>query len=295
MGVRERKGSAVPGKISLLYGGTAAEQVALDYAAWLGASLEAYVEVQYARDPLGVLSEEQRGQYRNLLELGGWDLAHRFLLETFRKELAAETEHAASDFRGSPASRHLAWGKPLDLGDNAGEVLDSLAYRRDLLMAGFALNRGVRELLQKRVLMGTGTPVALIATAPAQARLEDSTLVVAWKPSPAARRALDRGLDILGRARQVYLVTIEERGERNLPTAQEMADHLMEAHNVRVEAVGLRATDSPADQLQGFYRDTGADLLVMGAYSMPRLQEIFFGGFTRRFINREDCNVLLAH
>jgi len=28
---------------------------------------------------------------------------------------------------------------------------------------------------------------------------------------------------------------------------------------------------------------------------MPRLQEIFFGGFTRRFINREDCNVLLAH
>ena len=129
-------GSVVPGNISLLYGGTAAEQVALHYAAWLGASLEARVEVRYARDPLGVLDEEQRAQYRNLLELGGWDHAHRYLVETFRKELAEDAEQAAHDFRGSPASRHLAWGKPLDLGASAGEVLDSLAYRRDLLMAG---------------------------------------------------------------------------------------------------------------------------------------------------------------
>ncbi|MEN9725779.1 MAG: hypothetical protein RL434_145 [Pseudomonadota bacterium] len=285
----------MPGNISMLYGGTAPEQSALEYAAWLGASLEARVEVRYARDPLSVLDEDQRAQYRNLLELGGWDHAHRFLMETFRRELAEDAKHAAGTFRDSAASRHLAWGKPLDLSGNAGEVLDSLAYRRDLLMAGFALNRGVRDVLQKRVLLGTGTPVMLIATPPAQARLEDSTMVVAWKPSPAARRALSHGLALLSRVRQVYLVAIEEPGERNLPTAQEMADHLLEAHSVRAEAVGLRATDGPADQLQGFYREIGADLLVMGAYSMPRLQEIFLGGFTRRFISREDCNVLLAH
>ena len=285
----------MPGNISLLYGGTAPEQGALDYAAWLGSSLESRVEVRYARDPLGVLDEAQRAQYRNLLELGGWDHANRFLMETFRRELAEDAERAAGTFRDSAASRHVTWGTPLDLGGNTGEALDALAYRRDLLMAGFALNRGVRDLVQKRVLLGTGTPVMLIAAPPAQSRLEDSTMVVAWKPSPAARRALSHALALLSRVRQVYLVAIEESGEHNLPTAQEMADYLLEAHNVRAEAVGLRAKDVPADQLQGFYREAGADLLVMGAYSMPRLQEIFFGGFTRRFINREDCNVLLAH
>lgn len=285
----------MPGNVSLLYGGAPVEQDALDYGAWLAASSEARVEVRYARDPLGMLDEEQRAQYRNLLELGGWEHAHRYLMDTFRKTLAADAESAAADFRATPASRHMAWGKPLDLGGDAGEVLDSLAYRRDLLMASFALNRGVRELLQKRVLQATGTPVLLVAAAPVQPRLEDSVMVVAWKPSPAAARALNHGLPLIKRAREVHLVSIEEPGERHLPTAQEMAEHLMEAHGVRAQAVGLRANDTPADQLRGFYREAGADLLVMGAYSMPRLQEFFLGGFTRRFIQKGDCNVLLAH
>lgn len=286
----------MPANQTVIYGGDPAEAGALDFAARLAAGLDSRAECSYARDPLSALSNAERNEYRTMLEMTGWRQAHDFLIDTSRghlSELAAEAERG---FRMLGASAHVAWGRPLDLAGNIEESITTLAYTRDLLIASFALGDGLREVLQSRALMGVGAPLALIASSPRESRLEDMTVLFAWKPSAAARRALLFSLPLLRRVKQVHLVSIEEEGDKPMvPSAQQIADYLLEAHSVTVQASGLRAADSPALQLAQFYRDVGADLLVMGAYSLPRLQELLFGGFTKHFLARRECNLLLAH
>lgn len=286
----------MPANLTVIYGGDPAEAGALDFAARLAAGLDGRAECLYARDPLSALSSAERNEYRTMLEMSGWRQAHDFLVDTSREHLSTLAADAERGFRSLAASAQVAWGKPLDLAGDIDASVTTLACTRDLLIASFALGDGLREVLQSRALMGVGAPLALIADSPRASRLEDMTVVFAWKPSAAARRALFFSLPLLQRVRQVHLLSVEEDGDRPIrPSAQQIADYLLESHNVSAQASGLRAADSPALQLGQFYREVGADLLVMGAYSLPRLQEMLFGGFTKHFLARRECNLLLAH
>lgn len=42
-------------------------------------------------------------------------------------------------------------------------------------------------------------------------------------------------------------------------------------------------------------KETGGDLIVMGAYDHSRLREIVFGGTTRMLIEQCDCPVLTRY
>ncbi|HNR00056.1 MAG TPA: ABC transporter substrate-binding protein, partial [Trueperaceae bacterium] len=84
----------------------------------------------------------------------------------------------------------------------------------------------------------------------------------------AAKHALRYALPMMRKAATVHLVSIDEEGApKSVPSAQQIADYLMEVHCVSVQASGLRAADSPPEQLAEFYAEVGADMLVMGAYS----------------------------
>ncbi len=282
--------------ISVIYGGDAAEANALDITAMLAGGLDARAECRLLRDPLSLLSADQRNDYRNLIELSGWTQAHEFLVRTAKPNQAEAAAQVAQRFRALPASKQVAWGVPFDPAANLERELIKLGYTRDMLVASFALSEGLRDTLTKRVLLGVGAPLLFAAHSPHAAEIEKATIVMAWKPSAAAKHALRYALPMLRKAGTVHLVAIEEDGEPPMhPSAQAIADYLLEVHNVSVQAIGLRAADTPALQLAEYYREMKADLLVMGAYSMPRLQEIFFGGFTKYFFAKQQCNLLLAH
>lgn len=282
--------------ITVLYGGETAEAPALDFTSLLATGLEARAECRFTRDPLGALSVDQRTDYRNLIEMSGWNQAHAYLVETSQVKVRELGAAVAESFRRLPASAHIAWEKPVDLSDKADAELTTLGFTRDLLVASFHLNDGVRNAVLKRAVLGAGAPLALVSHAPLARRLEEATLVFAWKPSAAAKHALRYALPLMRKARQVHLLAVEEEGAPpQHPSAQAIADYLLDVHSVSVQASGLRAADSPPAQVAEFYREVGADLLVMGAYSMSRLQEMFFGGFTKHFLNRPVCNLLLAH
>jgi nucleotide-binding universal stress UspA family protein len=48
-------------------------------------------------------------------------------------------------------------------------------------------------------------------------------------------------------------------------------------------------------EIAGAYRDMGADLLVMGAYSHHRVRERIFGGVTETMLFRSTLPVLMYH
>jgi nucleotide-binding universal stress UspA family protein len=282
--------------VAVLYSGTAAERPALGFAAAVAEGLGCSVACRYARDMLSLLDGDQRAEYRAMIEIQGIDVAQRFLVETYEAQLAKQATEASQAFHGLPEAKQLIWGETLALRDDPKPVLAGLGYMHDMVVGSFELAAPVLQVAVEQVLVAAGAPLALIAHAPQATSLEGMAMVYAWKPSAAAKHALRYALPLFKKARQVYLVSIEEEGEPSAePSVQEIADYLMNVHSVATSPMLLAAADDPALQLADFYREVGADLLVLGAYSHSRLQRLLFGGFTSHFLKKRPCNLLLAH
>ncbi len=282
--------------VALLYAGAPAEQGALAFSAAVADGLDASVACRYAADMLSLLTPDQRAEYRALIEVDGLTRAQDYLEQAYAQQRAAHAEQAQAAYRQSSAAGHLVWGDALDLRGDTRHVFAAMGYTHDMVVGSFDLPPGVLQPAIEQVLIAAGAPLALIGHAPRAASLAEMTMVYAWKPSAAAKHALRYALPLFRKARQVYLVSIEDEGEpATQPSVQHLADYLMNVHSVATSPLVLPAADSPAQQLVDLYKDVGADLLVMGAYSHSRLQRLFFGDFTGHFLKKRHCNLLLAH
>lgn len=151
--------------------------------------------------------------------------------------------------------------------------------------------------MPEEVLLASGRPVLVI---PYNARYRSlgERVLVAWKPTAEAARALNDALPLLGRAQKVTVMTVNpERGpgsEPGIPVA-DIALHLAR-HGVRVEAATTVAADiETADVLLNAVADGDADLLVMGGYGHSRMREIALGGVTRSILRQMTVPVFFAH
>ena len=161
-----------------------------------------------------------------------------------------------------------------------------------VLMGRGGPDDGAAETLEA-ALMDTGKPL-LIAPATAPASL-GKRIVIAWKDTPEAARAVSCALPFIGQADQVTIVTVLDDADAK----DESGSRLLRAlrwHNKAVEVrTLLRGSASAADVLHREAEALGADLLVMGGYSHSRLREVVFGGFTRRTLGSAGIPVLMAH
>ena len=67
-------------------------------------------------------------------------------------------------------------------------------------------------------------------------------------------------------------------------------------HGVTATPIVLTDTERPVpEQVLEYARQTGAGLLVMGAYGHSRLRELVLGGVTRRMLIDAELPVLMAH
>jgi nucleotide-binding universal stress UspA family protein len=153
-------------------------------------------------------------------------------------------------------------------------------------------DEGAAETLES-ALMDTGKPL-LIAPATAPSSL-GRRIVIAWKDTPEAARAVSCALPFIARAEQVTIVSVADDAESLDPTAARLL-RALRWHNRAVEARSLlRGGESAVDVLHREAASLSADLLVMGGYSHSRLREVVFGGFTRSTLGAASIPVLMAH
>ncbi|MEE7502094.1 universal stress protein [Methylobacterium mesophilicum] len=140
------------------------------------------------------------------------------------------------------------------------------------------------------VLMEAGRPVLVV---PQQHAGEPGRrIVVAWKDTPEARRAVSGALPLVRSAEHVFVVTTGP-GAR-LEGADEVSDHLR-LHGATVTTHLLTTAVSDGEEILRFARDQQADLIVMGAYGHSRLREWAFGGATRDVLRAASLCSLMAH
>lgn len=280
----------------VLYSGREAEAPVLHFAAALARGLAAPFACRYLADVMGLLDDNQRAEYRALLEVHGFDVAQAFLAGKYRDQLARQAAQAEVEFRNHPAAATLDWVGALDLLEDVDARLAFQAYVNDLVLLSPQLSPPLFDRVVHQTLLQAGAPLLLVSHRPLATELSEMAMVCAWKPTAEARHAMLAAVPLLHRARKVHLLSLEEETEApGQPGAQAFADFLREVHEVPATALVLRAAEHAPRQLAGFYRDVKADLLIMGAWSHSRLRETLFGGFTRHFLREHACNVLLAH
>ncbi len=252
-------------------------QVAVDLARMFDATLVGMgVEmIKTYSDPYGLLGGEWLVRLQSLIED---DL--KWAEETFRAKTAGlRTEWASVEtFPAAAMARH--------------------ARSADLIVAGGAPLGGegaYRAASPAELVMQTGRPV--LVAPPKPGKFHGRAVVVAWKDTREARRALADSLPFLKAAEQVVVVEccakdgVVDARLNTSDVAQHLRRHGVEAFGKAVPA----APERVSTELQITAQEIGADLIVAGAYGHTRLGEWAFGGVTFDLLNAPERFVLLSH
>ncbi len=175
---------------------------------------------------------------------------------------------------------------------NGLELITLRARHSDLVVMGrHTVPNGLPPDLLELVLLRCGRPVIV---APAiRPRTLTGTVMVCWKETPEAARALAAALPLLEAAQEVILVNAREGDDR--PTADDLARQ-MAWHGIhpRIQCVTAK-NRSTVEALMAAARDFNADLVVMGGYGHARMRQIMFGGCTQGFLKNREHAVFIAH
>lgn len=156
---------------------------------------------------------------------------------------------------------------------------------------------GVERDLVEQVVMSVGRPV-IVLPHKGDASLSLTEIVIGWNGGREAARATFDALPLLKKAAKVRVVWVDPQKAPSLRGSVAGADlaEALSRHGVKAEAQGY-PTDG-LDEGQALMRcaeDTGAGLIVMGAYGHSRLAEFIFGGATRFILTRMVRPVLMSH
>lgn len=120
-----------------------------------------------------------------------------------------------------------------------------------------------------------------------------SKVVVAWKDSPQARRAMHEALPILKVAERVTVIGVgdEVTEERLAAVVVHLGCHNVKAHYRHVP----KEHDGVCSTLQQAARHEGASLIVSGLYGRSSMAERILGGVSKEMMAGIEISWLMAH
>lgn len=164
----------------------------------------------------------------------------------------------------------------------------------DLILCGIEPGMPAHAVNIGGLVIEAGLPVL---TLPANgAEVSARTILVCWRNTREARRALSSALPFLKAADAVRLVQIASDDD-----APEAWDGLHAAvarlaeHGVTAEAAVRKPAKDAASLLLDEAGALGADMIVLGAYGHSRAREWILGGVTRDLLEWSNLPLLLAH
>ena len=234
-----------------------------------------------------------------MLQTQGLAEAHGFAdsnwLSDLQKLVEENLRNAETAFRSKTAGLKTAW---LALQELPAPALARVSRSADLILAGGAPLRFVdayRMAQTAELVLQSGRPV--LVAPPDGGKFRGEAVVVAWKDTREARRAIADALPFLQMAKDVVVQEICSKEQvanaevHTFAVVEHLKRHGVAARAKVTIAPGARATvelNITADSI-------GADLIVAGGYGHSRLGEWAFGGVTRSLLETPERFVLLSH
>jgi nucleotide-binding universal stress UspA family protein len=213
----------------------------------------------------------------------------RAWLEGLLKEREAEFRRVLHAMAG-----RLEWRSAMEW---PTEFLARNARAADLLIVGSGTDRGTaaRNINAGEIAIRAGRPVLFVPDGVSWLKL--ATVVVAWKDTREARRAINDALPMLHLAGHVVVVELLDK-DADQRAAQARVDDVarwLNRRGINASSISTKALIGVTGQLSIIAQDEGADIIVAGAYGHTRFQEWLFGGVTRELLSQQKHSVLLSH
>ena len=214
-------------------------------------------------------------------------------VEAARRRITDALEQARAQLLASAEGVPTIWRTAFDDPD---DLLVRHACGADLIVAG----RGGGDVDDRTfaetedLVLESGLPVLVVPAA--QGAVDPDRVLVAWKNTREARRALGDALPLLKLAQTVHLVGVRDAGDSGLALTEledvtaRLARHGVEATSERVPVSAAGAGEILLELAQA--RDF--DLIVAGAYGHSRLRQWMLGGATGHLLRHAGKPVLFS-
>lgn len=221
------------------------------------------------------------------------------LFEEDRKQIAGQCQVAETEFRAALQSRapRLEW-RPRTTTSLLADHLAHEARSADLVLVGVDRNvpalDPTRRVDVRDLVMQVGRPVLIVPKAAAGTLFE--RVLVGWKDTREAQRAIADALPLLARATHVTVAGIAAK-EALAEVRTQLAEVVgwLRHHGIDAQPLAETARSTHADELGAVADELGADLIVAGAYGHSRQREWVLGGVTSDLLLRADRCSFVSH
>jgi nucleotide-binding universal stress UspA family protein len=222
----------------------------------------------------------------------GLAITRSILVENARNAAMEDVARAEMNFRrGAGHLRDIEWRSDIQA---PAYFIPSQARAADLLVVARPSAEAPRQSMRidpGDIIMELGRPVLIV---PQDARkLLARNVVIAWKNTREARRAV---LDALPFLQQAEMVTVLSVGEdASDQGAEDVCAHLTHHGVVCQDVVRTSRSGSYADAIIDTAVEEGSDLIVAGAYGHNRMREWILGGVTVDLLARSPVPCLMSN
>ncbi|MBL8595681.1 MAG: universal stress protein [Devosia sp.] len=143
------------------------------------------------------------------------------------------------------------------------------------------------------LVLTTGRPV--LALAPTGERFRASNIVIAWKDTREARRAVADALPFLSGADQVLVASVDEGDYTSERGRLDTIVSWLHLHGLPARGEVLPMGQDLASTIHGTATAIGADLIVAGGYGHSRFREWLLGGMTQGLLEQPTVSLLLSN
>ncbi|MEI4471046.1 universal stress protein [Frigidibacter sp. MR17.24] len=204
---------------------------------------------------------------------------------------ALRARMAREDIRWSVESAIAQFGSLPALVGRAARFADLVVQTRPY---GAGRTADAEAVVEAAMFQG-GAPVMILPDAGVSIPRAPKRVVLAWNQSSEALAAIRAALPLLKTAGEVAIVVVDPGTWADREDPGGSLSQWLDRHGVSTEISVLAKTAPISDVIARFCRETGADMLVMGAYGHSRLREAILGGATRNMLEKTELPVFMAH
>ncbi|MCZ4282704.1 universal stress protein [Kiloniella laminariae] len=260
-------------------------QTRLDVATRLAKQHDAHVSALFITTPVGMPAE-----------IYGRGASVQFLLDATNsaEKKAAKLE---KEFRDTCERNNISYSWVVEGGDHISLLADH-AHAADVIILSQPSHEHFEDRFRTRLVeeitLLSGLPCLMIPKGFDASKPIGKRVMVAWKSTREAIRAVRDNLSVLRKADEVLLLSIRPNTQDALSLGE--IDNYLERHDIQAKTVKIAETESSIGQTIHDAAEThNCDLLVCGAYGHSRLREMFLGGVTKYLVNHATIPVVMSH
>jgi nucleotide-binding universal stress UspA family protein len=211
-----------------------------------------------------------------------------------RKNIERRIEDIRAEFKSlSGATVNTEWRGAVG---NPTRLLIDTARLADLIVTaspeGASSGNVHRSTNLGNLILQAGRPV--LAASTNQENFRINKVLVAWKDTREARRAVTDAMPFLQMAQEVRVITIDDDATDETWNSLDDVIALLSFHGVKAKA-DVFPEKSDGGAIADVAEAMHADLIISGAYGHSRFREWIFGGATRSLLENDRLNRVMSN